>query len=115
MPRHLASKSAAGLPEDVASRLRELGGHIRSARKIRRMSMEALAGRALTNRETLRRLERGEPGVSLGTLAHVLWVLRLEHNLGHLASLEADPHGRARLEMDLPQRIKRRKEAKYDF
>ena len=115
MIRHAKSKSATGLPEDVVSRLRELGDHIRNARKIRRMSMAALAGRALTNRETLRRLERGEPGVSIGTLAHVLWVLRLENNLGNVASLEADPQGRALLEMALPKRIKRRKEAKYDF
>jgi len=109
------SSSITGLPEGVAARLRELGNHIRNARKIRRLSMEELAGRALTSRETLRRLERGWPGVSIGTLAHVLWVLGLEANLGVLASLEADPYGRARLELNLPKRIRRRREAKYDF
>ena len=79
------------------------------------MSMEDLAARALTNRETLRRLERGEPGVSIGILAHVLWVLGLEANLGNLASLQVDPHGRARMELDLPKRVRKRKEAQYDF
>jgi transcriptional regulator with XRE-family HTH domain len=112
MPRQ---STITGLPEDAAARLRELGGHIRNARKIRRLSMAELAGRALTNRETLRRLERGWPGVSIGTLAHVLWVLGLEANIGKLASLEADPHARVLLELNLPKRIRRRKETKYDF
>ena len=109
------SSAITGLPEAPAALLRELGGHIRNARKIRRLSMEELAGRALTSRETLRRLERGWPGVSIGTLAHVLWVLGLESNLGALASPAADPHGRARLEMNLPKRIRKRRETKYDF
>ena len=113
MPRY--TKTVAGLPDQAATRIRELGGHIRGARKIRRMSMEDLAARALTNRETLRRLERGEPGVSIGILAHVLWVLGLEANLGNLASLQVDPHGRARVELDLPKRVRKRKEAQYDF
>jgi len=109
------SSSIAGLPECVAERLRELGAHIRNARKIRRLSMTELAGRALTNRETLRRLEKGCPGVSIGTLAHILWVLGLEANLGMLASLEADTYGRVRQTLNLPKRVRRRKEAKYDF
>jgi transcriptional regulator with XRE-family HTH domain len=109
------SKSLEGLPEEVAARLRLMGDDIRNARKSRRMSMAELAGRALTNRETLRRLEKGEPGVSMGTLAHVLWVLGLEANLGNLASLEADAHRRLRLEQELPKRIRRRQEGKYDF
>ena len=109
------TQAIAGLPEEVAERLRELGSHIRSARKIRRLNMVDLARRALTSRETLRRLERGEPGVSIGTLAHVLWVLGLSENLGNLASLKVDAHGLARLELDLPKRIKRRKESQYDF
>jgi len=109
------SNSILGLPKAAAVRLRELGRHIRNARKIRHLSMEELAARSLTNRETLRRLEKGEPGVSIGTLAHILWVLGLEANLGNVASLEVDPHGRARLALELPQRIRKRQEAKYDF
>lgn len=106
----------AAIPAAAEKQLKVLGGNIRNARKMRGMGMEELARRAMTTRETLRRLENGHSGVSLGVLAHVLWVLQLESSLGSIASVESDPQVRAYLEAGLPQRVRTKKqEPDYDF
>jgi len=55
------------------------------------------------------------PGVSLGVLAHVLWVLQLDDQLGGMASLESDPVGRAMAVNRLPQRVTREVSDDLDF
>ena len=97
--------SAHDLPANPAANLERLGPNIRAARKLRALSMQDLAARTMTTRETIRRLENGHPGVSLGVLAHVLWVLQLDDQLGRMASLESDPVGRAMAVSRLPKRI----------
>ncbi|NCC05420.1 MAG: helix-turn-helix domain-containing protein [Proteobacteria bacterium] len=97
--------SAHDLPGSPAANLERLGDNIRAARKLRGLSMQDLAVRTMTTRETIRRLENGHPGVSLGVLAHVLWVLQLDDQLGGMASLESDPVGRAMAVSRLPQRV----------
>lgn len=97
--------SAHDLPANPTANLERLGRNIRAARKLRGLSMQDLAARTMTTRETIRRLENGHPGVSLGVLAHVLWVLQLDDQLGDMAALESDPVGRAMAVSRLPQRV----------
>ena len=85
MSRQTLAKES--LPDSAAAALVKLGQDIRTARKRRGITAADLATRAFTNRQTLRRLEKGYPGVSLSVLAHVLWVLQLENNL----SMAVDP------------------------
>jgi hypothetical protein len=66
-----------------------------------------LAQRALISRLTLRRVERGEPTVSMGIYATVLFVLGLIDRLGALADARADDVGLALEEERLPKRIVR--------
>jgi transcriptional regulator with XRE-family HTH domain len=73
------------LPDAAAQALAKLGRDIRAARVRREITAGELAERTFTSRLTISRLENGHPGVSLGVLAHVLWVLELEDNLGALA------------------------------
>ncbi len=62
----------------VARVLAELGENVRLARLRRGLSATIVAERAGMTRPTLRAVERGEPGVTLGSYANVLHVLGLE-------------------------------------
>ena len=53
------------LPHEVTKLVRRIGLNVRVARQRRRMSQQDLATKASVNDTTLRRLERGEDGVSL--------------------------------------------------
>ena len=67
-----------------------------------------MASRLFVSRDTLWRLERGEPSVAIGTLATAVYVLQLHDRLATLAAAERDALG---LDLDtaaLPQRIRRR-------
>lgn len=66
-----------------------------------------LAERALISRATLFRLERGDPAVSMGTYATVLWALGLGDRLTDLAAPSRDRVGLTLEEERLPQRIGR--------
>ncbi len=59
----------------------------------------------MLSRTTLHRIERGDPGASLGNYARVLFVLGLESRLGELASPGADPVGLDLEAERLPERI----------
>lgn len=61
--------------------LLKLGGHIRLARLRRGLSQQQICDRSGISRPTLRAIESGEPGVSLGTLVAVLQVLGLEKDI----------------------------------
>lgn len=66
-------------------RLAEIGENIRLARLRRRLSAEQISERAGITRTTLRRVEHGDPSVSFGAYANVLFCLNLENDLSFLA------------------------------
>lgn len=65
--------------------LASLGENIRLARLRRRFSATIVAERAGITRNTLRAIERGDPGVMIGAYTKVLFCLGLEKELGLLA------------------------------
>lgn len=65
--------------------LTELGENIRLARLRRGFSMALVAERAGMSRPTLRAIENGEPGVTLGSCANVLHSLGLHEDLALVA------------------------------
>ena len=69
---------------NVAHALAELGENIRLARRRRRLSATLVAERAGMTRPTLRAIERGEFGVTLGSYANVLHCLGLDKDLGNV-------------------------------
>ena len=66
----------------------QLGERIRLARLRRRVTQALLAERAGMSRETLRAVERGDPGVSFASVANVLHALGLHRDLDAIAADE---------------------------
>ncbi len=99
-------KQDAIAPLPVKRALRKFGGDIRDARRRRRISAAIMAERASISRPTLSKVEKGDPGVSLGVYARVLFVLGMAERLGELADVRADQIGLALEEEQLPQRIR---------
>jgi DNA-binding XRE family transcriptional regulator len=95
------------LPIPVRRALHKLGQDIRDARRRRRIPSAILAERASISRTTLVKVEKGEPGVSLGTYATVLFVLGLTDRLSTLADVRNDARGLELEEEHLPRRIRR--------
>jgi hypothetical protein len=93
------------LPLAVRRALRQLGRDIHYARRRRRLTATMVAERAHITRPTLRRVERGDPSVALGTYATVLWVLGLGERVGELATPAADIVGLSLADEDLPKRV----------
>lgn len=93
------------LPPPAARRaLRTLGADMRAARLRRRLPMEVVAERAGTTRQTVARIERGDPSVAAGILAAVLQALGLVERLGTVADPAADGVGLDIAREDLPRR-----------
>lgn len=76
----MRSKKTILLP--VARRImKTVGENIKLARRRRRLSTEQVAERANISRSTLWLVEKGDPGVAMGTYLQVLFVLGLEKDL----------------------------------
>jgi transcriptional regulator with XRE-family HTH domain len=105
MPR----KTQLPLPS-VQRALAGLGENLMLARKRRGLAAVLVAERAGMSRPTLRALERGDPGCTLGALANLLNTLGLEHELEAIA--RQDPLGRTLqdAEMVAPRKRTRRVE-----
>ncbi len=87
----MAQKTAPLLPSTDAL-LCQFGDRLRLARQRRRLSAKQVAERAGMSPMTLRSLERGGSGVTMGAYLAVMQVLGIENDLGLLGA--ADPQGR---------------------
>jgi DNA-binding XRE family transcriptional regulator len=94
------------LPLPVQRALRKLGLDLRDARRRRRIPTALMAERASISRTTLNKVEKGDPGVSLGHYATVLFVLGLQDRIGDLADVTSDVVGLELDEERLPRRIR---------
>ena len=68
-----------------------------------------MAERAFTTRTTLRKVEQGDPSVSLGIYATVLFVLGMTDRLRDLADSGQDKLGIELADEQLPQRIRKKR------
>ena len=101
--------SGSTLPLPARQALRQLGRDLAVARRKRAISTADMAARLFISRDTLWRLERGDPTVSLGTLATATFVLRLHDRLAELAAPARDELALSLDERRLPQRIHRKR------
>jgi transcriptional regulator with XRE-family HTH domain len=77
-------RQAVLFPNQVQA-LALLGENVRLARKRRRLTQVLISERTGISRTTIKKIERGEPGVSIGHYASVLAVLGLADDLGLVA------------------------------
>ncbi len=93
------------LPIPVQRALLKIGEDMRDARKRRRIPMALMAERAMISRMTLAKIEKGDPSVSMGIYATVLFVLGMTDRLIDIADSRHDQIGLSLEEERLPQRI----------
>jgi len=106
------SKAQSALPLSVRRAMVKLGSDVSTARRRRNMTIATLAERAFVGRNTITRVERGDPGVALGIYATVLFVLGLVDRLGALADPTTDQVGLTLAEEQLPKRVRPKAEAR---
>ena len=100
------------MPLPVKRILAKLGSDIKAARLRRRITMTLMAERAFVARSTLQKVEQGDPGVSLGVYATVLFILGLSERIADLADVGTDSLGLQLDEERLPQRVRATKRPK---
>jgi len=98
--------TTGSLPLPAAHALRKLGRDLALARRKRGISTSDMAGRLFVSRDTLWRLERGDPTVALGTLVTATFILQLHDRVANLAAPGSDELALSLDERRLPQRIR---------
>ena len=101
---HSAAKDT--LPRDARDALAKLGKDIAVARLKRRISTVSMAERAFISRNTLHKVEKGDPSVSIAIYATILSLLGLADRLGDVAERSQDEIGLDLEEDNLPERIR---------
>lgn len=104
-----ARTKGSAVHPSIARGIARLGQDISRARRARRISTTDMAARMGIGRSTLHRLEQGDPGVSLNTLAMALSVLGLFDRLADLVDPASDELGLRLAEKTLPRNISRRR------
>lgn len=104
----MAQRTSPLLPA-VARLLQDFGENVRRARLRRGLTAELMAERAGMSRPTLRSIERGDPGVTLGACASVLHSLGLHRDLALLARDDELGRKLQDLQLSTPRRAPRRR------
>lgn len=99
--------ASSSIPLPAAHALRKLGREFALARRKRGISTDDMAARLFVSRDTLWRMERGDPKVAAGTLATAAFILQLHNRLADLAAPGGDTLGLDLDEQRLPKRIRR--------
>ncbi|RFA16757.1 transcriptional regulator [Subtercola boreus] len=90
----------------VARAQRDLGEQLRAWRKLHSLTIEQVAERARTTRQTVARLERGDGSVGMGIVLEICRALGvLDQLVKSVDPFESDL-GRARAEDLLPKRVR---------
>ena len=101
----MRSQSSKPLPLPVKRALKKLGADLVDARKRRRISTSTMAQRAMISRTTLVKVEKGDPGVSIGVIGTVIFVLGMTNRLADIADASHDRLGLDLESEKLPKRI----------
>ena len=98
------SKNTFGkmMPRALTQHLELMGEQIMLARKRRHLSMQDIADRATVTRPTVSKAEHGDPTVSMGIYARILFALNLEKDITLIAA--DDPLGRQLQDAELLRR-----------
>jgi len=98
----------ATLPLLVRRSLHKLGEDLALARRRRRISTASMAERIQCSVATLRRMERGDPTVAIGTVAQALLVFNAIERLAQLLDTGSDEVGLQLMDEAVPKRIRKK-------
>ena len=101
----MVTVDTSSLTTPIRSAIRKLGADLRDARLRRRIPTVVMAQRASISRTTLNKAENGDPNVSMGTYATLLFITGLLPRLAELADVKNDYLGLQLDEERLPKRI----------
>ncbi len=108
----------ASLLPSLESPLKRLGQHLRAARQSRRWTIAEAAARVVTSTGTYKRLEAGDPSVSVGTWASALMQMQMLDAVVAATAPAADRLGetlRAQTAIKRVRKPKAKDDARYDF
>lgn len=77
------------MPRALDQAMKQMGEQIKLARKRRHLSMQDIAERATVTRLSIAKVEHGDPTVSMGIYARVLYALNIEKDITLLAADDA--------------------------
>ncbi len=89
---------------EIDASLEAFGRHLRTARLRRGLAQASVADMAGVSLRTLQKLESGDPGVAIRTVASVMKVLGFGLPFGTLCAPEGDEEGRRHDEARVPKR-----------
>jgi len=98
----------------MQERIRRIGNNLQLARKRRQKSVKQAAEMIGTSESSVRRMESGDPSVKIATFLAAVEVYQLDNSL-RFAEPEDDVIGLTLDKQRLPQRVRRKKEKKFDF
>ena len=103
------SVEKVSMPLPVKRAVMKFGRDLSLARRRRRFSQQSMAERIGISVSSLRRLEKGDPTLSWGTIARAMYVLGEIEKLNQLLDTATDDIGLMLMDEQLPQRIRSRK------
>jgi len=105
---YTSAKNGPVLPLPVVRALAKLGHDLSLARRRRKLTQESMAERIQTSVATLRRLEKGDTRISIGTIAQAFFVLGEMDKITNLLDTASDDIGLSLMNEQLPQRVRRK-------
>lgn len=99
-------KRKRALSLSIRRSLLNLGQSLKQARLRRRLKMTLVAERAGISRETLAKIQKGDPGVSMGNYAMVAFAIGLGTDWMKFADIENDRTGQVLDEERIPRRAR---------
>lgn len=96
------------MPPKLIKKLKTLGQNISIARRKRLLTIGMMCERACISKQTYMKLEKGDPSVSLGAFAMVLFALSEENRIEELLDVSVDEIGLMLDISKLPKRVHRK-------
>lgn len=103
---YMSANENVNLPSPVARALKKLGQDLSLARRRRQLSQASMAERIQISVATLRRMEKGDPRIPIGTIAQAFFILGDLNKISALLDTASDDIGLSLMNEQLPQRVR---------
>lgn len=107
--------SIEALSYDSLKKLVEVGDNIKTARVRRGLKQSDIASRMLVTPKTYRKIESGDPSVSIGLYFHALIVLNLDNDILKVADPKNDSIGIMMEKRNMPKKVRDKLDKELEF